>query len=286
MNFAVPLLVAYVAATNITLIALRSGDSRVHLKPLGVVEELSGEHVAINTGLPTTFDLNPKGALFKEGTSEVVTLDNDSSLVLSEARGSGPWSLVGGSNGSVQSLRWMGGNPYVICLDNNKLYVDESPPDCSTVVGVDVGASATNVSTNHLGDRYWYTAIESGSPSVHLHPLLNVDNQVKIQQEGIHGDQLSLVYNGGSVQYGSASFLGVDETGKLLISSHSSPEYYNSEFSIQALSGPAAKTELTVVRSEANGTTKGFYACPDDNWIVKVNGDCSDAIPFSFIGFS
>lgn len=284
MLYTIPLLAASVAATEFGLMTIRSGDIRVHMASVSVVDN----ELAIHGDGSSEFELNPKGAMFVKNSTSVVTVGPDNSLTLSEARGSGPWTMAGAGDGALYNLEYMGTEPYLVCYDTGKIYVNQAPAECSTVIGVELGSYEIQqeekkrevVSSPKLG----YIAVRSGSPGIHLHEIVNDNGEVKIKQEGDNGEPLEVVFNGGAAQVGDASFLGVDKSGKLIVTSHGDSAYYNTKFGFNPVNASAVHGELTIELSPADGTTDGFYACPDDGFIIKVNGECTDATGFDMVG--
>lgn len=135
MFFVIPLLASLVSAANFSLIATHSGDPRVHLQPVGIVD---GIRLGIHAADPLNVELNPKGSAFVVGENgAVLTKAGDNSIFISsETTGSGPWSLGDQGAGGLSTFEYQGKRPYVVCIDTGLIYIDEAPSGCSTTTGV------------------------------------------------------------------------------------------------------------------------------------------------------
>lgn len=129
-------LASLASAANFSLITTHSGDTRLQYQQIGIVD---GIKLGIHAAQPLTLELNPKGSAFvADGSGDVLTKAGDNSIfITSETTGSGPWSLGDGSTG-VRPFKYLGNEPYVVCLDTGVIYIDQAPDSCSTVSGVDL----------------------------------------------------------------------------------------------------------------------------------------------------
>lgn len=136
MFFIAPLLVSLASAANFSLITTHSGDADVHLQPVGIVD---GIKLGIHAAQPLTIELNPKGSAFVAGSDgDVLTKAGDNSIFISsETTGSGPWSHDD-EGSSLAPFKYLGKEPYVVCVDTGLIYIDEAPAECKTVKGVDL----------------------------------------------------------------------------------------------------------------------------------------------------